>query len=66
MKIDVVLPCLDEEAALRWVLSRMPAGYRPIVVDNGSTDGSPGSPPTTGRGWSRAAARASAPPATPG
>lgn len=40
MKIDVVLPCLDEEAALPWVLGRMPEGYRPIVVDNGSTDDS--------------------------
>ncbi|MER6831314.1 glycosyltransferase family 2 protein [Streptosporangium sp. NPDC000563] len=40
MKIDVVLPCLDEETALPWVLERMPDGYRPIVVDNGSTDGS--------------------------
>ncbi|MFC7382302.1 glycosyltransferase family 2 protein [Sphaerisporangium rhizosphaerae] len=40
MEIDVVLPCLDEEAALPWVLERMPAGCRPIVVDNGSTDGS--------------------------
>jgi glycosyltransferase involved in cell wall biosynthesis len=39
---DVVLPCLDEAAALPWVLGRMPAGYRPIVVDNGSRDGSPG------------------------
>ncbi|WP_223167567.1 glycosyltransferase family 2 protein [Nonomuraea sp. SYSU D8015] len=38
--IDVVLPCLDEAEALPWVLDRMPAGYRPIVVDNGSTDGS--------------------------
>ncbi|MEW9531233.1 glycosyltransferase family 2 protein [Microbispora sp. NPDC049125] len=38
MKIDVVLPCLNEEAALPWVLARMPYGYRPIVVDNGSTD----------------------------
>ncbi|WP_433180736.1 glycosyltransferase family 2 protein [Actinoallomurus sp. CA-150999] len=38
--IDVVLPCLDEAAALPWVLTRMPEGYRPIVVDNGSTDGS--------------------------
>jgi glycosyltransferase involved in cell wall biosynthesis len=42
MKIDVVLPCLDEEAALGWVLGRMPDGYHPIVVDNGSTDGSAG------------------------
>jgi len=37
---DVVLPCLDEAAALPWVLSRMPPGYRPIVADNDSTDGS--------------------------
>ena len=36
----VVLPVLDERAALPWVLERMPAGYEPIVVDNGSTDGS--------------------------
>ncbi len=38
---DVVLPCLDEAAALPWLLSRMPTGYRAIVADNGSTDGSP-------------------------
>lgn len=38
--VDVVLPCLDEAAALPWVLDRMPPGYRAIVVDNGSTDGS--------------------------
>lgn len=38
--VDVVLPCLDESGALPWVLSRIPAGYRAIVVDNGSTDGS--------------------------
>jgi glycosyltransferase involved in cell wall biosynthesis len=37
---DVVLPVLNEAAALPWVLSRMPSGYVPIVVDNGSTDGS--------------------------
>lgn len=37
---DVVLPCLDETAALPWVLARIPAGWRAIVVDNGSTDGS--------------------------
>jgi glycosyltransferase involved in cell wall biosynthesis len=37
---DVVLPALNEAEALPWVLGRMPAGYRPIVVDNGSTDGS--------------------------
>ncbi|MDK3257495.1 glycosyltransferase family 2 protein [Blastococcus capsensis] len=38
---DVVLPCLDEAGALPWVLGRLPAGYRAIVADNGSTDGSP-------------------------
>jgi glycosyltransferase involved in cell wall biosynthesis len=37
---DVVLPVLDEAEAIPWVLGRMPAGYHPIVVDNGSTDGS--------------------------
>jgi len=37
---DVVLPCLDEAPALAWLLPRMPAGYRAIVADNGSTDGS--------------------------
>jgi dTDP-L-rhamnose 4-epimerase len=40
--IDVVLPCLDEAAALPVVLSRLPDGYRAIVVDNGSSDGSAG------------------------
>ncbi|MBP0458292.1 glycosyltransferase family 2 protein [Streptomyces montanisoli] len=37
---DVVLPCLDEARALPWVLERIPRGWRAIVVDNGSTDGS--------------------------
>ncbi|MBM0236965.1 glycosyltransferase family 2 protein [Micromonospora sp. ATA32] len=40
-EIDVVLPCLDEAAALPGVLAGLPAGYHAIVVDNGSTDGSP-------------------------
>ena len=39
--VDVVLPCLDEAAALPGELTALPAGYRAIVVDNGSTDGSP-------------------------
>ncbi|WP_310726425.1 glycosyltransferase family 2 protein [Streptomyces sp. N2A] len=38
--VDVVLPCLDEAEALPWVLDRIPSGWRAIVVDNGSTDGS--------------------------
>jgi glycosyltransferase involved in cell wall biosynthesis len=37
---DVVLPVLDEAKAIPWVLDRMPCGYSPVVVDNGSTDGS--------------------------
>jgi glycosyltransferase involved in cell wall biosynthesis len=35
---DVILPALNEAAAVEWVLRRMPDGFRPIVVDNGSTD----------------------------
>lgn len=38
--VDVVLPCLNEADALPWVLARVPAGWRALVVDNGSTDGS--------------------------
>jgi glycosyltransferase involved in cell wall biosynthesis len=38
--VDVVFPCLNEAPALPAVLARLPAGYRAIVVDNGSTDGS--------------------------
>ncbi len=37
---DVILPVLNERAAIPWVLERMPDGYTPLVVDNGSTDGS--------------------------
>lgn len=38
--IDVILPVRDEAGALPWVLERVPDGYRPLVVDNGSSDGS--------------------------
>lgn len=38
--VDVILPVLNERGAIPWVLERMPPGYRPIVVDNGSDDGS--------------------------
>ncbi|HEX5405271.1 MAG TPA: glycosyltransferase family 2 protein [Pseudonocardiaceae bacterium] len=38
--MDVVLPCLNEAAALPGVLAALPPGYRAVVVDNGSTDGS--------------------------
>jgi glycosyltransferase involved in cell wall biosynthesis len=37
---DVVLPVLDEAGAIPTVLTRLPRGYEPIVVDNGSTDDS--------------------------
>jgi glycosyltransferase involved in cell wall biosynthesis len=38
--ISVILPVLDEAAALPGVLGAMPPGHSPVVVDNGSTDGS--------------------------
>ena len=37
---DVIIPVLNEAAALPSLLAAMPPGYRPVVVDNGSTDGS--------------------------
>jgi glycosyltransferase involved in cell wall biosynthesis len=37
---EVVLPVLDEARAIPWVLERLPPGFSPIVVDNGSSDGS--------------------------
>ena len=37
---DVILPVLNEVQALGWILPRLPAGYRAIVVDNGSDAGS--------------------------
>jgi glycosyltransferase involved in cell wall biosynthesis len=37
--VTVVLPCLNEAASLPGVLTAMPGGYRPLVVDNNSTDG---------------------------
>jgi len=33
---DVIIPVLNEAAALPALLAAMPPGYRPIVVDNGS------------------------------
>jgi glycosyltransferase involved in cell wall biosynthesis len=35
---DVILPALDEAGAIPAVLASLPPGFRPIVVDNGSTD----------------------------
>ena len=37
--IDVILPALDEAEAIPGVLAAMPAGFEPLVVDNGSVDG---------------------------
>jgi glycosyltransferase involved in cell wall biosynthesis len=38
--IEVILPVLDESEALPGVLAAFPDGFVPLVVDNGSTDGS--------------------------
>ena len=37
--VTVVLPCLNEAASLPGVLAAVPDGYRALVVDNNSTDG---------------------------
>ncbi|MCV6985030.1 glycosyltransferase family 2 protein [Mycobacterium shinjukuense] len=37
--VTVVLPCLNEQESLPAVLAAIPAGYRALVVDNNSTDG---------------------------
>jgi glycosyltransferase involved in cell wall biosynthesis len=36
--VTVVLPCLNEASSLPGVLAAIPDGYRPLVVDNNSTD----------------------------
>ena len=38
--IEVILPVLDEVEAIPGVLAAFPCGYEPLVVDNGSRDGS--------------------------
>ena len=38
--IEVILPVLDEAAAIPGVIAAMPAGFVPLIVDNGSRDGS--------------------------
>jgi glycosyltransferase involved in cell wall biosynthesis len=38
--IEVILPVLDEVDAIPGVLAAMPPGFLPLVVDNGSRDGS--------------------------
>lgn len=40
--VTVVIPCLNEAESLPTVLAAMPAGYRPLVVDNNSTDDTAG------------------------
>ena len=35
---DVVIPCRDEAPALPDLLAKLPAGFRAVVVDNGSRD----------------------------
>lgn len=37
--VTVVLPCLNEAESLPAVLAAIPPGYRALVVDNNSTDG---------------------------
>lgn len=37
-RCDVVIPCRDEGPALPALLAKMPEGFAPIVVDNGSRD----------------------------
>ncbi|MBK7720883.1 MAG: glycosyltransferase family 2 protein [Austwickia sp.] len=37
--MEVILPARDEAAALPLVLAALPPGFVPLVVDNGSTDG---------------------------
>jgi glycosyltransferase involved in cell wall biosynthesis len=38
--VDVILPVLDEAEAIPIVLASFPEGFEPLVVDNGSSDGS--------------------------
>jgi glycosyltransferase involved in cell wall biosynthesis len=37
--ITVILPCLNEAESLPAILAALPVGYRALVVDNNSTDG---------------------------
>lgn len=38
--VTVVIPCRNEAGSLPGVLAALPSGYRALVVDNGSDDGS--------------------------
>ncbi len=37
--VDVIIPCRNEEATIAAVIAGLPPGFRALVVDNGSTDG---------------------------
>ncbi|WP_207890878.1 glycosyltransferase family 2 protein [Rhodococcus sp. Eu-32] len=37
--VTVIIPCMNESGSLPGVLARIPGGYRVVVVDNNSTDG---------------------------
>lgn len=39
-EVEVILPALNEREAIPQVLRTLPPGFAPVVVDNGSTDGS--------------------------
>jgi glycosyltransferase involved in cell wall biosynthesis len=39
LSCDVVIPCRDEAPALPGLLAALPEGFRAVVVDNGSRDG---------------------------
>lgn len=41
MRVTVLVPCLNEAAALPAVLGELPPGLEVVLCDNGSTDGSP-------------------------
>ena len=49
--VTVVLPCLNEAASLPGVLAAIPEGYRPLVVDNNSTDDTGSWPATYRNVW---------------
>ncbi|HWF53301.1 MAG TPA: glycosyltransferase family 2 protein [Solirubrobacteraceae bacterium] len=38
--IEVILPALDEAESIPGVIAAMPSGFVPLIVDNGSRDGS--------------------------
>ncbi len=65
VRLDLVLPCLDEAGALPGVLAALPVGFRAIVVDNGSRDGSAEIARSLGAVVSTSLVAATAPPSMP-